>query len=380
MFARPLGESLDEATPPTEGSSKITTGAVCQLILGKLESAEERAMRMRLDAKVAGGALLLALCLRGPTAWAEGPPEDEEPRWIPSLHFGFETFDTDTKSMVENDINSPAQEGTGSNASRQLMTQLGGELMGPRFEGLPGRPRLFVQAGLQLNSLSDDKIFQVGDLRVDTELEIKKFQNIRERDLARDNLPVRGGNGIADCLEQVPEPTCLTAEPGDFEGQGSLINEDFQNPSWYAALGVAFDVPVAKSLLLQVKPSIAYNADRIDFSGRITTVVETEPVGEVPDHERLGTDRGVPVVHRGSASASTTHHSLGAGLELGLVLFRSARPIRTSLYADARFLWLLSDRTTTFSDSVASYGVRRDTFGIRAGAGVRFSWMGLGGR
>ena len=62
------------------------------------------------------------------------------------------------------------------------------------------------------------------------------------------------------------------------------------------------------------------------------------------------------------------------------MLFRELRPVRVSLYADARFLWVLGDRTTTFSDSVATYDVRRDGFGIRGGAGLRFSWVGLGPR
>jgi hypothetical protein len=54
--------------------------------------------------------------------------------------------------------------------------------------------------------------------------------------------------------------------------------------------------------------------------------------------------------------------------------------VRVSLYADVRFLWVISDRTTEFSDSVATYEVERDPFGIRGGAGLRFSWVGFGAR
>ena len=44
-------------------------------------------------------------------------------------------------------------------------------------------------------------------------------------------------------------------------------------------------------------------------------------------------------------------------------------------------LWLISDPTTTFSDpaGLATYTVTRDEFGVRGGAGLRFSWKGLGG-
>ena len=64
---------------------------------------------------------------------------------------------------------------------------------------------------------------------------------------------------------------------------------------------------------------------------------------------------------------------------MALTLFRSARPIRVSLYAEARFMWLLSDSTTTFADplGVATYSVVRDDFGIKGGGGLRFSWVGF---
>jgi hypothetical protein len=292
----------------------------------------------------------------GQAAWAE---PDQEPRWIPSIDFGFDAFAYSAKASVENDLNPPAQEGAQSNSIVELPLRLGGELMGPSFEGLPGRPRLFVQGGVQFNPFSSDKIFKVGELRGDTELDVFVQRSIYLADIA------------ARCYERDP-PNCYPIEAEQFQGQGSEMYTELQNPSWYAALGVAFGVPVADSLLLQVKPSIAYNVEQIDMTGKITTVVETDPVNKMFE------------VHRNTASASSTDHSLGLGIELALGLFRSSRPIRTSLYVDARFLWLLSDPTTEFSDpgptGFASFTVERDEFGIRGGAGVRLSWMGFGGR
>jgi len=60
-------------------------------------------------------------------------------------------------------------------------------------------------------------------------------------------------------------------------------------------------------------------------------------------------------------------------------LFRNLRPIQVSLYTEARFLWLVSDRTTTFADptGIASFSVKRDAFGIKGGGGVRLSWVGF---
>ena len=290
----------------------------------------------------------------GQAAWAE---TDQEPRWIPSIDFGFDTFAYSAEASVENDINPPAQEGAQTNPIVELPLRLGGELMGPVFEGLPGRPRLFVRGGVQLNPFSSDKIFKAGELRGDTELDLFVHQSIHLVDIA------------SKCDERDP-PYCFTSEPEEFEGQGSEILAELQNPSWYAALGVAFDVPVADSLLLQVKPSIAYNVEQIDMTGEITTVAEIDPVNQMFE------------AHRDAASASSTDHSLGLGIELALALSRAGRPIRTSLYVDARFLWLISDPTTEFSSGPTGFGsftVERDAFGIRGGAGVRFSWMGFGG-
>jgi hypothetical protein len=301
-------------------------------------------------------AALVALCLMGQAGWAEPAPE---PRWIPSIDFGFDTFAYSAQASVENDINPPEQEGTQTDPTVLLPFRLGGELMGPAFEGLPGRPRLFVQGGLQLKTFSSDKIFKIGELGGDAETDVTGFRSIH-------SVRVAARCDVREALD------CWIGEPGQFEGQGSEIYAELQNPSWYAALGVAFSVPIADSLLFQVKPSIAYNVEEIDMTGRIATVVEIDPVNEMFE------------IHRDAASASSTDHSIGVGIELALGLFRDHRPIRTSLFVDARFLWLISDSTTEFSSSspisFGSFTVERDEFGVRGGAGVRFSWMGFGER
>ncbi len=283
--------------------------------------------------------------------------ELSEPSWIPSIDLGFETFDYNADTTVVNHINPPSWQGEQNEAERQLMVRIGSELMGPTFESLPGRPRLFVQGGAHFQMLSSDKMFGEGDPFV---------QGEPERGLQQ----YRGFGAGSKVL------------PGDFEGQGSEISADFQNPSWYAGLGVAFSVPIASNLLLYVKPSVQYSLEKIDLSAGLTTVdepiprVDPDPCGPAP--------RPTPCtreffLYRSRDSATTTDHSVGAGLELALVLFRSARPVRVSFYAQARFLWLVSDPTTTFADpaGVASYSVMRDDFGIKGGGGLRLSWVGF---
>ena len=87
------------------------------------------------------GATLLTLCLTlcpmGQTAWAEGDRESAEPRWIPSINLGFDAFEYNADSAVENHINPPANDGKQSSSIDQFNFQLGAELMGPIFEGLP---------------------------------------------------------------------------------------------------------------------------------------------------------------------------------------------------------------------------------------------------
>jgi hypothetical protein len=313
-------------------------------------------------------ALLLALCSIGHGAWAEDEWVEEEPSWVPSLRFGFDTFEYSTQATVENTLNPPKNQGTQNSKQRLFMFQLGGELMGPMLGEFPGHPRLFVQAGVQFKPFSSDSIFQIG-VDADPEKAVNDFQI-----------------NLANAKARFPNtPDNWPLLPETFTGEGSTIDADFQNVSWSGALGVAFTFPVADSALLELKPSIAYNIDRIDMSGSITTVLDTGETKLIfvdlpgPGRESF---QSVPVleVNRGAASTSVTQHSLGPGIELGLVLFRSSRPIRASLYADARFLWLLSSPNTSFSDSISSYSVHRDPFEIRGGAGVRFSWVGFGGR
>ena len=106
---------------------------------------------------------------------------------------------------------------------------------------------------------------------------------------------------------------------------------------------------------------------RTDLVGWLTTV--TEPTAQAFD------------VTRSVATAGITDHNLGVGLEVALDLFRTLRPITTAIYVDMRCMWLISDPTAEFADDagVASYEVTRDTFAVRGGAGLRFSWKGLRG-
>ena len=225
---------------------------------------------------------------------------------------------------------------------------------------------------MQLTSFSSDEVFLNGD-------RANPFTVPNGIDSFNKRLASAQRRGC----ETNPNVGCPTEVPSFFKGQGSDIVSDFQNPSWFAAFGVAFHAPLFENLLLQIKPSVVYNAEKTDLSGGITTVIELDSPPNEVDQFR---------VIRGDAGTSITYHSLGAGLEVGLVLFRDVRPVRTTIFLDARIMWLLSNPTTSWSDDtvwfdsadarhehVGSYSVTRDDMTIRAGGGVRFSWMGFGG-
>jgi hypothetical protein len=294
--------------------------------------------------------------------------EFSEPSWIPSIETGFETFDYNVDTTVVNHINLTTNPpvpglwgGTQHEAERQLMFRIGGELMGPEFEELPGRPRLFVKGGAQFRTWSSDKIFRQGD-------------------------PFIGGFPVGQPEQRILRYNATGSGefdfPREFDGQGSEVKARIEDPSWYAGLGVAFSVPITTNLLFHIKPSVQYSMEKVYLPAAMTTVLETSPAGTVdpvPCGRRIDPCLRTFEVYRSRTKDDTTDHSVGAGLEVALIPFRKARPIRVSLYAEARFLWLVSGDKTEFTDpdGIATYSVVRDDFNIRGGGGLRFSWVGF---
>jgi hypothetical protein len=285
--------------------------------------------------------------------------EFSEPSWIPSLELGFDAYSYDVDTTIIN-LNDPTVwSETQPDGADQILLRIGGELMGPMFEDLPGRPRFFVQGGVGIPTFSNDRVFDLGnpDLEGEPETNIGRYYF--------------GGEGNNDY-------------PLDFDGQGSWLDADLQNPTWYAGLGIAFSVPISSGLMFSIKPSVQYTVENIDFEGKLTTVEDTSPPGTV-DPDPCGTrfDFWPPcertfAIHRSNGNFDTTDHSIGPGLELA-VSYLSSRPIRISLFAQIKALWLVSDDTNSFTDSagVASYTVERDDLTVKGGAGIRFSWVGF---
>jgi hypothetical protein len=218
------------------------------------------------------------------------------------------------------------------------------------FEDLPGRPRLFVQGGVGIRTFSDDRVFELGNPDLDSE---------PETEIARYLTDGPGQNDF----------------PSDFEGQGSRLDADLQDPSWYAGLGIAFSVPISTGLLFYIKPSVQYSAEDIDFEGKLKVVYEPPPPGvDPPDGPYTRTFE----IRESNVNFNTTDHSIGPGLEVAMA-FVSPRPIQVSIFAQIRALWLVSDKTNSVTDpnGFASYSVERDDLTVKGGAGIRFSWVGF---
>jgi hypothetical protein len=227
------------------------------------------------------------------------------------------------------------------------------------FEDLPGRPRLFVQGGVGIATFLNDRVFE----------------------LRNPDDPKEPEAGFADYGVSGPGQRDY---PADFEGQGSWLDADLQDPSWYAGLGIAFSVPTSTGLLFYIKPSVQYSMEDIDFEGKLKWVEDTSPPGTVdpPPCQPQPCTEGPFIrtfeIRESHANFSTTDHSIGPGLEVAMA-FLSSRPIRISLFAQVRALWLVSDKTNSVTDpnGVASYSVERNDFFFKGGAGIRLSWVGF---
>jgi hypothetical protein len=296
-----------------------------------------------------------------PDVVSEEEEEFSEPAWIPSLDVGLDGYSYDVETTIVNLTNPSSRSGTQSESVNQVVFRFGGELMGPMFENIPGRPRLFVQGGVGINAYSSDRVFAIDD---------PDDPNSPEQDIRRYEVGGARGKDL----------------PSDFKGQGSWLDAGFQDPSWYAGLGIAFSVQTSGGMVFHFKPSFQYSAEQIDFMGRLGLVTETTPPGTPQDLDPCGTnpqaDPPWPLCNRtfdvleSNANSSTTDHSIGPGFEIAMA-FRPFGPIRISLFGQARVQWLVSDAVTRFGDALASYSVEREDYVWRGGAGIRLSWVGF---
>jgi hypothetical protein len=281
------------------------------------------------------------------------------PDWIPSLSVGVESgnLESDTRYTHSLGADAPEVPSPGRDGSELTATllSLGAELLGPALTDSLGQPRLFLRGAVKT-------------LPRDDENELLKF-------------------GEPGTLVGIPPPT-VPGQPPDpvtidrIEGQGIEVVEHLDSPVWSASLGLAFSVPVPNTAdsLLRIRPSLEYDYQEIEIAQRFAAATD---LGLGPPAPQCLDNQDPPNLilfscHTANASTKEDEHWLGPGLELELV-FTQSRPVQVSMFAGARFLFLLGDDTYSVTDSLGllSTTVERDDFLIRGGAGFRFSWLGF---
>jgi hypothetical protein len=198
----------------------------------------------------------------------------------------------------------------------------------------------------------------------------------------------------------------LEGDPGEFEvpstirypdtavlGQGSSTTATLDTWVFAAAIGVAFPFEF-KGRRLWAKPSVGWIRYKMDVQGLVRDVQcapfppppaqVTTQCEDLPNQNFTGFRRDVSL----SASDSQWYDGVGPGFELEMMVGRFG-PIGSSLFIDAHAYRILGDRSVFLSDSAsfddvlgtddynAAWSFEVDPWMLRAGAGVRFQWLGF---
>jgi len=238
------------------------------------------------------------------------------------------------------------------------------ELLTPTLP-LPGRPRLFVNGELLPSFGADRQVALEGDPG--------PFQ-------------VPGGIRYPDSAVR---------------GQGSSTTATMDTWAFAAAIGVALPFEF-KGRQLWAKPSFGWIRYKIDVQG-VVRDVQCSPFPPPPGNlttqcEDLPPNPGAQPPFPGfdgnrrdvflSDSDSQWYNGIGPGFELEMTVGRFG-PIGSTLFLDAHAYYILGDRSVILSDSAsfddalgvddynARWSFEVDPWMLRAGAGVRFQWLGF---
>lgn len=258
---------------------------------------------------------------------------DAEPSWIPYLDVGIDSGEEIAGASVTSTVDDSA---SGTNSFDHARLRFGAGVLMPSWTQIPGRPRIFVQGGIDYHLAGSQLALDVGE--------------VGNPQPAIDRLNLNRPND--------PEP---------IPGQGQLIRQEYMGPGWAAAIGVAFEMPAPwDGGSIRLKPMAAYEGERIRIEGRLVDVSEPSD--------------NVFVIDQAYARKNpTTDHRLGLGGEIELTFFEGDR-LEMSAYGNARYLWVVSGRSTRLVSTptgIAAFEWRQDANVVRGGLGIRVSWRGL---
>lgn len=314
---------------------------------------------------LAGVGIASSSWVASPVSAAEEGAGVVEDRWVPSLAVvSGVTFQDQSARLASSDsVGNPIDDRfPASGSDLAVSPYVGGnlQLLSPALP-LPGRPRLFVGGGL-LPSFGQD------------------------RDIAVEDDP---GAFVPPAGNLYPDTAV--------RGQGSSTTATLDTWVFAAAVGVAFPFELM-GRQVWVKPSFGWIRYKMDVEGllrdiqcapfpgpppvQVSTQCRDLP-NSIPPFD--GFQRDVTL----SASDSQWFNGIGPGFELEMSVGRFG-PVGSSLFLDAQAYRILGDRSVSLTNSAsfddqlgsadytANWSFETKPWMFRAGAGIRFHWLGFG--
>lgn len=277
--------------------------------------------------------------------------------WVPSFTFSISVHEENVTLSAEN-ANRFAFDR--SKVKTLASVRFGGELMTPTFDDLPWKPRAFLSAGLLWSTPGNGL-----EERADDTSTVNDYEDV--------NLvaAVLGFDRVE--FTNPDSPSIAGRQVEDFEGTGNQVEGRQLHNSWFIGVGTVFTFPQS-GFTLRVRPSIEYVGEEFRTEGRFTLLSDEDPA------------RPRFVIHNLDLDKTEIHHNLGPALELEFVNHLDGN-LTFSFFTQARFLFVVGDRTTTLkgqSDPLhdaapieGEYLFKRKRFNFRGGAGFRIGFRSL---
>jgi hypothetical protein len=320
--------------------------------------------------------LLVLACPLARSAGAQAPDETE--RWVPSLGITSGVIaqkadaSTDSSGITYNLTSRRVVNGTEvvttvlttnehlrppTTGDDILITPFVGgtlELMTPGLQSIPGKPRLFVRSDVSGAFGSERKV---------------------SREKAPSSLPD-------------PLPTQPSFAEEAVPGIGSETAAEVQPLLITAGGGIAFTLD-AFGRRIRIKPSVEYQREEIDLTGKVIRAVNTDTGIQGP---QPGVPVGVDAAFFGvtlQGNETQIFQGVGAGLEVEMDTGR-AGPFIVALFVNGRGLKIVGDRKVEFSDQVtasdpnlvpnptdvtADWEFEKKPWEFAGGVGIRFRWL-----
>jgi hypothetical protein len=203
--------------------------------------------------------------------------------WSPYVHAGIALHMQKFRATGSSSIGVASSE---AKVLSVLAARFGAGVRGPRWDALPGAPRLMVEGGIALPRRSSSTLQSVTE----------SFGVLPNQDQRGTEYEVEWGNW------------------------------------WETSLGLQYTLPI-DLFEVRVTPGIAYMGTQLQYEGEFSVRTPPIPIPATPS-----------MLFPISGSASTTQHFVGPRFEIE-VAFATVRRLQLSVFLDGRAYWLLGDRS-----------------------------------